>query len=100
MIFSCGLFNGIWKELKISKECSLSSKQNSPSTHSFMWHQEPDGLLFLRPIMQTVTHSGVDLKLRNLQVWNKTGNKDCVGKLTTPTLQKAKKIRWNGAIPI
>ena len=27
----------------------------------------------------TVTHSGISLKLRNLQVWNKTGNKDCLG---------------------
>ena len=27
----------------------------------------------------TVTHSGINLKLRNLQVWNKTGNKDCLG---------------------
>ena len=40
-----------------------------------MVHLEPDGLQFLRPITLTVIHSGVDLKLRNLQVWNRTGKK-------------------------
>ena len=36
---------------------------------------EPDELKFSRPITLTVQHSGVDLKLKNLQVWSKTGNK-------------------------
>ena len=36
---------------------------------------EPDGLQFLRPVTLTVTHSGVDLTLTNLQVWKKTGGK-------------------------
>ena len=43
-----------------------------------MWHQEPDGLQFLRPITLSITHSGVDLSLtafRNMQVRHKAGNK-------------------------
>ena len=33
---------------------------------------DPDGLRFEKPITLTVPHSGVDLKLRNLRIWNKT----------------------------
>ena len=37
---------------------------------------EPDGLQFSKPFTLTITHTGNDLKLRNLQVWWKeTGNK-------------------------
>ena len=36
---------------------------------------EPDGLQFLRSVTLTVKHSGMDLKLRHLQVWKKTNNK-------------------------
>ena len=39
---------------------------------------EPDGLQFVKPIMLSVKHSAVDLKLRNLQVWNKTGDNGTV----------------------
>ena len=39
---------------------------------------EPDGLQFLKPITLSVKHSAVDLKLRNVQVWNKTGDKGTV----------------------
>ena len=35
---------------------------------------EPDGIPFQKPITLTVGHSGVDLKLRHLQVWYKTRN--------------------------
>ena len=33
---------------------------------------DPDGLQFKKPITLTVRHSGIDLKLRNLQIWNMT----------------------------
>ena len=33
---------------------------------------EPDGLQFKKPVTLKVQHSGVDLTLRNLQIWNKT----------------------------
>ena len=39
---------------------------------------EPDGLQFFRPVTLTVTHPSDDLKLRNLQVWYKTGNKGMI----------------------
>ena len=39
---------------------------------------EPDGHQFLKPVTLTVKHSGIDLKLRHLQVWKKTGMKGTI----------------------
>ena len=64
------------KEELVSVSIVLPNKDHPPLGDNFIVapivRLDPDGLQFKKPINLTVRHSGVDLKLGNLQIWNKT----------------------------
>ena len=64
------------KEELVSVSIVLPNKDHPPLGDNFIVapivRLDPDGLQFKKPITLTVRHSGVDLKLGNLQIWNKT----------------------------
>ena len=64
------------KEELVSMSVVSPNKDHPPLGDNFIVapivRLDPDGLQFRKPVTLTVRHSGVDLKLRNLQIWNKT----------------------------